>query len=609
MKRLLLVLFLTPVCFFGCKKNLDKVPVYSPSNVTFYSTEAEILMAVNGAYQFIGARINAFPGIPYQFLTELVTDIAATRLTTTNYGVFKAGLVSSEQPIASFWWNLCYQGINRTNALLNNMQKAEAVSNPVLYKRIKAEARAIRALMYIYLVQNYGDVPLVTTVLTIEEALNVTRTPKAEVAQFIYTEMEEAAPDLPTKYSTNSDKGRMTRGACYALKARMALYNADWQVAKTAAKACMDLNVYKLYPSYREQFQLKASNNDEIILDDQFIAVSKTSAMHQYAATRNANGQTQSFPTEDFIAGVECTDGKLITESPLFDPTNPYANRDPRLAGAVVLPRVWDGTTIKTSGTRFNGIEYMSSRETLKAGDGSTLPESLVKKEERVLDQKTGNMITNQDVTNAFASYTGYVIYKYLDSMWVPSSNQVYHNFILCRYPEVLLTYVEACVELGTIDQAVLDALNTARARAYGNTNSAGVTDINATNYPRITTTDVAELRRVVRRERKVELCFEGFRLQDLRRWGLLTKALSTRINYGRAENYTKLDATDVPVFDADELILFPYATEKYGTTNEQVKMRYYETFGIIPGAYNLLPIPLGELQLNPKLTQNNGYN
>lgn len=608
MKKVLLFLFVLPALFWGCKKNLDKVPVFSPSNVTFYSTEAEIIMAVNACYQYVGARTTAFPTIPMQLLTDFVTDIGATRLNTSPYIVMKSGQLNSQQALSGFWWNLCYQGINRTNALLDNMGRAEASSNPVIFKRVKSEARAIRALMYTYLVQNYGDVPLVTKVLTVEEGLQVDRTPKAEVSQFIYTELEEAAPDLPTKY-TGGERGRITRGACYAIKARQALYNGDWQIAKNAAKACMDLNVYKLFPGYREQFLMRNQNNDEVILDDQFMQTSKTSANHQYMGTRMGGGQVQAFPTEDFISGVECTDGMLITQSPLYSNTNPFANRDPRLYGAVILPRVWDGATITRAGTRFNGCEYMSSKEALKAPDGSILPTSLTKLEERVLDQKTGNIVANGDVSNPFPSFTGYALYKYADSIWSTSSNQCYNNFTLCRYAEVLLTYVEASVELGQIDQSVLDALNMTRARAYGNTNSSGVTDIDATNYPRITTTAAADLRKIVRRERKVELCFEGFRLQDLRRWGLLVKALNVRNNYGRPENYSILQADDIPVVDADELFTFPYATERYGATNEQLKLRYWETFGTVPAAYNLLPIPIGEIQLNPKLTQNPGYN
>ena len=609
MKKIYLLL-LTSYLLVSCNKNLDKFPIDSPSNETFYSSQAEILMAVNACYPYIGARTPIFPTIPAVMMSDLVTDVSATRLTTTSYVAFKSGQLNSNQDLSSFWWNNCYQGINRTNALLDNIGRAEASSDPAIFKRIKSEARVIRVIMYTYLLQNYGDVPLITHNISIDEGLNQTRTPKADILKFIYSEIDEAAADLPAKYTATNDKGRITKGCAYAIKARIALYNGDWAVAKAAAKACMDLNVYKLYPSYHDLFSFKAINNDEIILDDQYMAVNKTSAYMQFNGPRNSQGQSQSFPTEDLVESFECTDGKLVSESPLYDPRNPFANRDPRLAGAIMLPRVWDGTTVNTYGTVFNGIEIMSSKEKLFAAGSTTdiLPTSLGEKEKTVYDSKTQKNITNQEVTNPFSSFTGYIANKYMDSIWVATPAATYTNFILCRYPEVLLTYAEASIELGTVDQTVLDAINMARARAYGNTNSSGDTDIDAANYPRVITTDIADLRRIVRRERKIELCFEGFRLQDLKRWGILQKALSQRINYGRPENFSKLSPTDIPVFDADELVKFPYATDKYGLNNEQTKLRYFETYGIIPENYNLLPIPLNEIQLNPKLTQNPGY-
>jgi len=194
-----------------------------------------------------------------------------------------------------------------------------------------------------------------------------------------------------------------------------------------------------------------------------------------------------------------------------------------------------------------------------------------------------------------------------MDETNVATPNNCYLNLILCRYAEVLLIYAEASIELGQIDQSVLDAINMIRARAYGNTTSSG-TDIEATNYPRITTTDQADLRKIVRRERKVELCFEGFRYEDLKRWGILVKALNQRRTYGRAENYTALTPTNIPIIDDDGLVTFPYAEDTYGLTNEVRKLRFYEEFGTISEKFNLLPIPVGEIQLNPNLTQNPGY-
>jgi hypothetical protein len=194
-----------------------------------------------------------------------------------------------------------------------------------------------------------------------------------------------------------------------------------------------------------------------------------------------------------------------------------------------------------------------------------------------------------------------------MDEANVATPNNCYLNIILCRYAEVLLVYAEASIESNQIDQSVLDAINMVRARAYGNTTSSG-TNINATNYPKIITTNQAELRKIVRRERKVELCFEGFRYDDLTRWGILVKALNQRKTYGRAENYTSLSASNVPIIDEDGLVTFPYAEDLYGLTNEVRKLRFYEQFGTISEKFNLLPIPLGEIQLNPSLTQNPGY-
>jgi len=607
MKRNIIKLFLL-LLLFSCNKNLDKYPLDRPSNETFYSTEAEIVAAVNACYNYIAWR-GEWPDVPSSFKEEMFTDVLSNRNSASSYTPFKLGTLSANSALPAVLWSHFYAGVNRTNSLIENMYKAEGSAAPAVFKRVKSEARVIRAIDYMELIEKFGDVPLVTKFLTVEESLNVIRNKKADILQFIYKEIDESVADLPAKYTAAKDKGRVTKGTALAMKARIALYNNDWAVAKAAAKACMDLNVYKLYPNYRNLFTYIAQNNDEIILDFQFMPVLREHAWHFFNAPRNSNGQSQSFPTEDMVASFECTDGKIISQSPLYDPTNPFVNRDPRLSGAVMLPRVWDGTTIKTSGTVFNGFEFMSSKEVLKAaGNGAVLASSLSEREKTVTKIGTTTPVANQEVTNAFSSRTGYVNLKYMDSTFINIPSNEYQNIIMCRYPEVLLTYAEASIELGQVDQTVLDAVNMARARAYGNTNSSGATNLNATNYPKVTTMDPSELRTIVRRERKVELCFEGLRMEDLKRWNLLSKALSGRVVYGRSDNFTKLSPIDKPVIDADGLITFPYATQKYGLNNEQTKLRFYETYGSIPATFKLLPIPLGEMQLNANLTQNPGY-
>lgn len=601
------------VASVSCEDYLDKNPLDKPSNETFYSNEAELQMALNACYNYI-TFVNCvddatlWPHLPDVFYRDNVTDIAATRLTSIVFQDFKKGELNPNSNLSIREWSWYYVGIGRVNALLDNMVKAEANTPKETYDQIKNEARVIRAICYFNLINDFGDVPLLTKTITIDEALKATRTAKREVLDFIYNELDEAAKNLPDSYD-GEDRGRITKGAALAVKARAALYSKDYDIARQAAKSVIDMNVYFLYSDYRNLFTYAGEYSKEIILDYQYKSPERTHEFHMFNAPRNLKGQSQSFPTEDLVASFECTDGLPIDESPLYDPTNPYVNRDPRLHGAIILPRVWNGTDVKTYGTIFCGIEYMSSKEILyDSGKENILPSSLSEKEKKVFNANTNSMITNQEVTNAYSSFTGYCTYKYQDSTNLAAPSSCHNNLILYRYAEILLIYAEASVELNRIDQTVLDALNMVRARAYGNTDAGGVTDISAANYPKITTMSATELRKVIRRERKVELCFEGFRFDDLRRWGLLTKALSLRKNYGRPENYSMLSSKDIPEIDDDGLVKFPYAEDVYGQHGEVRKLRFWEQLGTIPEAYYLLPVPLNEIQQNPNLLQNEGY-
>lgn len=604
-------LYILMVMIFSCNKYLEKNPLDGPSNVNFYSTSDEVMIAVNACYNYVtyvNYEGNSWPNLPDIFYRDYVSDIAATRLVLTLWQDFLKGQLTSNSLLSSSAWSWNYTGIGRVNALLEGMVRAEKSTNTDLYNRMKSEARVIRAICYMNLVNDFGDVPFFDKAIDMETALKIGRTAKQEIMQFIYQELDECASLLPISY-TGSDRGRITRGAAYAIKARAALYHKDYDVARAAAKAVIDLNVYHLHPSYRNLFTYAGEYSPEIILDYQFSTTGEVHGYHGFNAPRNSGGQSQAFPTEDLVASFECTDGLPVDESPMYNPDNPFANRDPRLFGAIILPRVWNGTTISTHGTVFNGIEYMSSKEVLTDNSGSPLAESLSEKEKSVFDTKKNAMITNQEVTNPYSSFTGYNIYKYMEEANIAAPGAGHNNFILYRFAEILLIYAEASVELGQIDQSVIDALNMVRARAYGNTDANGNTNIQAANYPMISTMDAAQLRKVIRRERKVELCFEGFRLDDLKRWGLLSKALNNRINNGRPENYTKLSATDIPVIDDDGLVSFPYAAEKYGINNEIRKLRFWSQLGQIPETYNLLPIPLDQIQLNANLSQNAGYN
>src|SRR5690606_3482880 len=133
-----------------------------------------------------------------------------------------------------------------------------------------------------------------------------------------------------------------------------------------------------------------------------------------------------------------CKDGLPIDESPLFDPRKPFKNRDPRC-----------GATIVEFDTKWIGYQYSCHPDTLRA-----------------LNHNTGELVDNTQnrVVTQFATYKGVALKKFMDEDWldVRSEDDVIH----IRYADILLMYAEAKIELGDIDQSVLDAINRVRARA-----------------------------------------------------------------------------------------------------------------------------------------------
>src|SRR5690625_4239194 len=149
---------------------------------------------------------------------------------------------------------------------------------------------------------------------------------------------------------------------------------------------------------------------------------------------------SQSVPSQFIVDSYEATDGKPIDESSAYDPAHPFDNRDPRLDASIIRPQaIWGDFIFET---------HPDSSETWQVDEA-------------------GNRIsrmTNQDVTNPFASFTGYLWRKYTDPEDYPSRiDESELNFILIRYAEVLLTYAEARIENGNIDQSVLEAINRVR--------------------------------------------------------------------------------------------------------------------------------------------------
>ena len=547
--------------FVGCQ-NLDLNPLSSGSSGNWYSNEDEIVMALRDLYRA--------PFWPVD--DESWTDDYTQRDKT---GAVLDGTLNGQTGAVTDYWSNQYKMICRATSVLKYSSRALGNGlSQAKYDRFIAEAKFLRACAYSRLVEKFGDVPYVDDVLTIEEAFAYGRTPAAEVNKHIYEDFDEAIRLLPEKYSGEQ---RATKYVAMAFKARHALYIGDYAVAAETSKALIDSGVFSLHEDFGDLFVSSpaVSNNDEVIFKlPRSVELKINQISTRDYLPRLFGGYAQYTPSWDLLASFLCTDGLTVDKSPLFDPHNPFENREPRCEATIVK-----------FGSDFLGIEY----------NPSPLAENLYNFATGQYDTK------NKDsrFTQQYASFNGLVWRKKVDETW--KKFLAANDNILIRLAEMYLTYAEAEIELGNADQSVLDAINTVRARAYKV--SKEMTD----KYPVVTTHNIDELRLAVRTERRMEFAMEGLRYMDLVRWRLATVSLK-RKNYGMRYPMSQSDE-----YMKDWFWAFAPKIDEYGLPDFTELEKSGKIMALSERNWNdrqyLWPIPTTDIQLNENMKPNNpGY-
>ncbi|WP_229216922.1 RagB/SusD family nutrient uptake outer membrane protein [Dyadobacter luteus] len=538
---------------------LDLAPLSEASTGRFYSNQTELELAVNDLYRL------AFWGND----NELFSDNEWHRGQLTN-AVIGGTMNADDASVQTYWLN-AYKAIARANSFLANKDKAASVTPANVMLRLEAEMRLIRAYQYARLITHFGDVPFLTGPLTLQESYGISRTAKAQILTFVFTELDFAAANLPASYG-GAEAKRLTKGAALAIKARTALYTENWELARDAALAIIGSGHYSLHASYAQLFLRAGESSREMIISiprDEKQQVFSGAGYVQDNISRNAGGFGAQLPTRDIVDSYECTDGKPIDESPLYEPKDPFKNRDPRLTASVV-----------EFNTQWLGYNYTPH------------PDSLT-----IFSSKENRKVQNKDTraVAAFASFTGFLWKKSIDQTW-PDRLVEDNDAIIIRYAEILLTYAEAKIGLGEIDASVLSAINQVRARAYG------VTEQQTAGYPAVTVVNAAALTQILRRERRVEFAREGLRYMDLIRWKLAEKAL-TRPVIGlpdpAVQNRAKWPFPGVTPLDSDGIA-------DYTSFGADVKVLAQRSFD--KTRQYLWPIPAVEGRVNTGITQNIGY-
>ncbi len=557
--------------------DLDLQPLSQASGETWFTDETQVEMSLNTLYlhQF-WAMFKCDWGTTAIMSLDEASDDWMNRTTLVPFT--NGTLNGDNSTFVKNTWSYSYKAISRANTILENIHRSKENIKDEYYERYMADARFVRACMYSRLISRFGDVIYYEVNMDLEDAYHVKRTDKMEILQHIYNDFDYAAEKLPVEY-TGAETKRATKGAAYAMKARIALFFKDYETARDAALQCINLGVYELYPDFGELFRSKTKNSIETVFgiprDHQFGSAIPPNGVRPYLSRNVTSPSTTAQPSWDLFCSFLCTDGKTIDESPLYNPNEPFLNRDPRC-----------NYTIVEFNSNYFGYNYTPHP------DSTTCWNYELNRQVPNKDSKAGDQ---------YASYNGLMLRKGIDEDW-NDDFYVNNDKLIMRYADVLLIYAEAKIELNDIDQSVLDVMNKVRARAYK-------TDYTSSAYPRITETGQVGLRRILRIERRMEFAFEALRYDDIIRWKI-AETVMNRSNYGLPTS-----VGDCRKLVTDGLWFFGGTPEIDGNgCPDFSRMANISRYRVLsqrvfdPAKHYLWPIPASEILINPDLGNNPNY-
>ncbi len=462
-------------------------------------------------------------------------------------------------------WADSYWAIRAANLYLQDSQgqtfdpfkeNKDYQENMTKFERYQYEVRFLRAYFYFNLVREYGDVPLVTTVLTEAEANSVSRTPASQVIDFIVSECDSIVDKLPISYAAlpDAETGRVTRATVLALKARTLLYAASpllnpsqdiskWQAAAAANKSVLDsCAVYSIkLGTYSALWGTDNYKGSEIIFVRK---IGDINSLEKYNFPIGVEGgNSGNCPTQTLVDAYEMKATGLAWDAPGsgYNPAKPYDGRDPRFA--LTIAKNGDA-----SWPTYNSLPL----ETFVGG-------------------ANGAPISG-------ATPSGYYLKKYCDAsvnLQPNSINTKRHSWITYRLGEFYLNYAEAVFHaLGSADAK--DATYTLSAREAVNK----IRQRLGVGMPALPVgLSNSDFEKRYMNERMVELAFEGHRFWDVRRWkkGDLFKSVTLM-------NITK---------DSNGGLIYTRVTR-----NRKWDDKMYFS-----------PISDSEIRINKNLTQNPGWN
>ncbi|MFN8257081.1 MAG: RagB/SusD family nutrient uptake outer membrane protein [Bacteroidales bacterium] len=540
------IILLIGAIFLDVSCDADKLKLTNPNELTpdcWFKNENQVQEAVNSAYINLQAR-----GLYQQNIYDALDNMTYENfpnpsLVLSSRQYFCYSFDASSKAIESYWAS-CYLGINKANFVINNADRMNQIPERILSQSKKnkyiGETKFLRALYYFLLVTRFGDVPLITDWNS--DNFGVGKSPVALIWSQIENDLNYAALNCLSK--TDEEKGRVTSGAAWALLGKVHLFQAnasknqaDYEAAKNAFSHVLSDPNYYLESRYLNNFEEETEHGPESIFEVEFNP--KLGYNDRWSSDRDGSGFNEcTFRGQDY----GCFDWFNVFPSP--DLINEFEPGDPRINYCFYVPG-----EIKSAGDTnvviMNAVVYNQGKDT-----------SVI---EPMIYYDNGNTLIIP--RTGWRKYQNYYKQK-SESSVSPQASGI--NMKVIRYADVLLMMAEVENESGNSVEAI-NYLNRVRDRVLMPDYNTPEMD---TKYP---VTNMDEIRIAIEHERKVELCGEQVRFDDLVRWRRLEQFI-----------------TGVP------------------------KLPWIEySFQFDANKHYLWPIPQAEIDINPALTQadqNPGY-
>ena len=561
----------------GCE-SLDYTPGDQMSGQTFWQTEDHARQAAVGMY----AAMKSSWCFGLEFTFDMCSDIADG--TSPWADISRGSTFASNSSGVQNHWQYLYELVHRCNTVIRNVSTMPISAETI--DRVTGEAKFLRAMAYFRMLNCWGGVPYYDETCDINEqfaTLNAPRSTPDEIRTHIIDDLTDAIAALPVSWDA-ADLGRATKGAAYALRGKVYLYDRQWDKAiedfeeivynKTANYG------YALHPDYNELFRLYNGNHSpEMIFSIQSID-GNTAGYALDIVSYFGNKSTMRLiasncivPSTTLVDMYERLDGSPFDWDELFPGFN---DGDSQLRRKYMSVAIDQGSTKVTSTLDCDTSLVMDAYRLRDP----RLCLNVITPYSHYLGTDAGSNPMDKQFVLADASQGGAPMEamafirnsegwnSYFWRKWIPTGNldgywgeynRTPYEFPLIRLGDVILMLAEAYNENGDTDKAV-DEVNKIRARV----NMPGLNS--GPEWLAVGSKEEMAVR--IQRERAFELAGEGQRYWDLRRWGLLESTVK--------------NATDI-----------------FGD------LMYTRTYQV---RHEMWPIPLVEMERNTNLTQNEGW-